>query len=181
MLGAAMIWGSGPTLPNPQRRRLQAFIPHAGSDETVCSLRKLRLLAPEAPGAHQAPKRGFAASWWSRKRLGGSRRQRELAAPESLARRRTRSVRPEGPPPPPAETSSRLEMVLLCPFGMSHVGAREVFTPRGGGRLAPGASGADGNGALARMSTSRPREYIMGAFRMLALSLLKESTTCSRR
>ncbi len=71
----------------------------------------------------------------------------KLAAPESLARRRTRSVRPEGPrvvvaaalaplerravvgegpPPPPAETSSRLEMVLLCPFGMSHVWAREV-------------------------------------------------------
>ncbi len=58
---------------------------------------RLRLLAPEAPGAHQAPRRGFAASWRSRKRLGGRRRQRELAAPESLARRRTRSVRPEGP------------------------------------------------------------------------------------
>ena len=97
---------------------------------------RLRLLAPEAPGAHQAPRRGFAASWRSRKRLGGSRRQRELAAPESLARSRTRSVRPEGPrvaavvgegpPPPPAETSSRLEMVFLCPFGMSHVWAREV-------------------------------------------------------
>ncbi len=126
----------------------------------------LRLLAPEAPGAHEATRRGFAASWRSRERLGGSRRQRELAAPESLARRRPRSVRPEGPrvvvaaalappslhprstlappslhprsarrradvgegpPPPPAETSSRLEMVLLCPFGMSHVWAREVY------------------------------------------------------
>ncbi len=52
---------------------------------------RLRLLAP------QAPRRGFAASWRSRKRLGGSRRQQELAAPESLAWRRTRSVRPEGP------------------------------------------------------------------------------------
>ncbi len=106
---------------------------------------RLRLLAPEAPGAHQAPRRGFAVSWRSRKRLGGSRRQRELAAPESLARRgrvallpppslrprsaRRRAVVGEGPSPPLSETSHRLEMVLLCPFGMSHVWAREVYCP----------------------------------------------------
>ncbi len=57
---------------------------------------RLRLLAPEAPGAHQAPRRGFVASWRSRKRLEGSRRQRELAAPASLARRRTHGVRRGG-------------------------------------------------------------------------------------
>ncbi len=33
---------------------------------------RLRLIAPEAPGAHQAPRRGFAASWRSRKRPEGA-------------------------------------------------------------------------------------------------------------
>ncbi len=171
MLRVARMGTSWPKPPRPsapegrhQTAGTGGFLPRA--EYTTCTYRtravmrpfaaceRLRLLAPEAPGAHQAPRRGFAASWRSRKRLGGSRRQRELAAPESLARRRTRSVRPEGPrvvvasalappslhprsarrravvgegpPPPPAETSSRLEMVLLCPFGMSYVWAREV-------------------------------------------------------
>ena len=53
---------------------------------------RLRLLAPEARRGGGLRRAGGAANG-----LGGSRRQRELAAPESLARRRTRSVRPEGP------------------------------------------------------------------------------------
>ena len=122
---------------------------------------RLRLLAPEAPGAHQAPRRGFAASWRSRKRLGGgSRRQRELAAPESLARRRTRSVRPEGPPPPPAETSSRLEMVLLCPFGMSHMWAREVYV---GHRAVERVSGFE----LRRAATGLTSQQAARTFRVI--------------
>ncbi len=66
---------------------------------------RLRLLAPEAPGALQAP-----------------RRERPRVAADAG----------EGPPPPPAETSSRLEMVLPLPIrNVSRVGARGIYSSRG--------------------------------------------------
>ncbi len=58
------------------------ILPHAGSDETFCSLRK----------AAAARARGARRPSGAEEGVCG-----ELAAPESLARRRTRSVRPEGP------------------------------------------------------------------------------------
>ena len=125
--------------------------PHAGSDETFCSLRKVA--AARARGARRpsgaeegvcgeqaepqtarrepAPARSWRLprAWPGGARAACDRRGRvSLLPPPSLHPRsaRRRAVVGEGPPPPPAETSSRLEMVLLCPFGMSHVWAREV-------------------------------------------------------
>ena len=137
------------------------FILHAARDETFRSLRKVaaaRAMGARRPSSTEEGACGELAEPQTARRqpaparAGGSR-QPGLEV--------TRSVRPEGPRgvvasalappslhprstlaplggeptwgegPPPAETSSRLEMVLLCPFGMSHVWAREVFlSPR---------------------------------------------------
>ena len=123
------------------------IIPHAGSDETFCSLRKVAAArargARRPSGAEEGVSGKLAEPQTARRepapaRAGGSREP----GPEAHAQRATggaacrcclhprsarrRAVVGAGPPPPPAETSSRLEMVLLCPFGMSHVWAREV-------------------------------------------------------
>ncbi len=58
---------------------------------------RLRLLSPEAPGAHQAPRRGFAASWQlPRAWPGGARAACDRRASVSLL-----------PPPRSARTASR--------------------------------------------------------------------------
>ncbi len=69
---------------------------------------------------------GASESWWlPRAWPGGARVACDRRGRVSLLP--PPSLRSDGEPSwgrgrPPAETSSRLEMVLLCPFGMSHVG-----------------------------------------------------------
>ncbi len=84
---------------------------------------------------------GASESWrLPRAWPGGARTACDAEGPRvvvasALAPLGRRAVVGEGPPPPPAKTYCRLGVVLLWPFGMSHVWACEVYPCRHPNRL----------------------------------------------